>query len=81
MRTVVVQSEQQSSRRRQSRSRWSPARGSAARYGAGDTAVHALQDVSVEVTSGKLTAVMGPSGLGQVDADAHLRRPRQADRG
>ena len=35
------------------------------RYGAGDTAVDALRGVSVEVPSGKLTAVMGPSGSGK----------------
>ena len=48
-------------------------------YGEGDTAVHALRGVSLEIASGKLTAVMGPSGSGQVDAHAHPRRPRQAD--
>jgi putative ABC transport system ATP-binding protein len=35
------------------------------RYGEGDTAVDALRDVSLEVASGKLTAVMGPSGSGK----------------
>jgi putative ABC transport system ATP-binding protein len=35
------------------------------RYGRGDTAVDALRGVSVEVASGKLTAVMGPSGSGK----------------
>ena len=34
-------------------------------YGLGDTAVHALRGVSVEVASGALTAVMGPSGSGK----------------
>jgi putative ABC transport system ATP-binding protein len=34
-------------------------------YGTGDTAVQALQDVSVEIESGRLTAVMGPSGSGK----------------
>jgi putative ABC transport system ATP-binding protein len=34
-------------------------------YGAGDTAVQALQGVSVEIESGRLTAVMGPSGSGK----------------
>jgi len=35
------------------------------RYGEGDTAVDALRGVSLEVTSSKLTAVMGPSGSGK----------------
>ena len=35
------------------------------RYGDGDTAVDALRGVSVDVPSGKLTAVMGPSGSGK----------------
>jgi putative ABC transport system ATP-binding protein len=35
------------------------------RYGEGETAVDALRGVSVEVMSGKLTAVMGPSGSGK----------------
>jgi putative ABC transport system ATP-binding protein len=34
-------------------------------YGEGETAVHALRGVSVEVESGELTAVMGPSGSGK----------------
>jgi len=34
-------------------------------YGTGDTAVQALQDVSVQIESGRLTAVMGPSGSGK----------------
>jgi putative ABC transport system ATP-binding protein len=35
------------------------------RYGEGQTAVDALRGVSLEVTRGKLTAVMGPSGSGK----------------
>ena len=35
------------------------------RYGQGDTAVDALRGVSLEVSQGKLTAVMGPSGSGK----------------
>jgi putative ABC transport system ATP-binding protein len=34
-------------------------------YGEGDTAVRALQGVSVDIEGGKLTAVMGPSGSGK----------------
>jgi putative ABC transport system ATP-binding protein len=34
-------------------------------YGAGETAVHALRGVSVDVVGGELTAVMGPSGSGK----------------
>jgi putative ABC transport system ATP-binding protein len=34
-------------------------------YGANETAVHALRGVSVDVTRGALTAVMGPSGSGK----------------
>jgi putative ABC transport system ATP-binding protein len=35
------------------------------RYGADDTAVDALRGVSVDITQGRLTAVMGPSGSGK----------------
>jgi putative ABC transport system ATP-binding protein len=35
------------------------------RYGEGDTAVNALRGVSVDITEGRLTAVMGPSGSGK----------------
>jgi len=35
------------------------------RYGEGETAVDALRGISVDVPSGKLTAVMGPSGSGK----------------
>src|SRR3954453_15369366 len=49
-----------------------PARTAAARtvhaskhYGAGDTEVRALDDVSVEFEQGKFTAIMGPSGSGK----------------
>ena len=34
-------------------------------YGEGDTTVHALRGVSLELSRGKLTAVMGPSGSGK----------------
>jgi putative ABC transport system ATP-binding protein len=35
------------------------------RFGSGDTEVTALDDVTVEIERGKLTAVMGPSGSGK----------------
>ena len=34
-------------------------------YGEGDTTVHALRGVDIEVAAGKLTAIMGPSGSGK----------------
>jgi putative ABC transport system ATP-binding protein len=34
-------------------------------YGRGDTAVRALDDVTVEIPAGRLTAIMGPSGSGK----------------
>src|SRR4051794_6964065 len=35
------------------------------RYGEGETAVHALREVSLEIETGRLTAVMAPSGSGK----------------
>src|SRR5881227_4096255 len=35
------------------------------RYGEGDTAVHALRDVSLEIAQARLTAIMGPSASGK----------------
>jgi putative ABC transport system ATP-binding protein len=62
MTTVVVENEQEASAK--------PVpvvagAGISRRYGEGDTAVDALRDVSVEIMSGRLTAVMGPSGSGK----------------
>src|SRR4051812_28296196 len=34
-------------------------------YGEGETAVHALRGVDLEIEAGRLTAVMGPSGSGK----------------
>mgnify|MGYP001415155692 CR=1 FL=1 len=34
-------------------------------YGSGDTAVHALDDVTLGIDAGRFTAVMGPSGSGK----------------
>src|SRR5689334_2693279 len=41
------------------------ARDLARHYGAGETAVHALRGVSLEIETSRLTAVMGPSGSGK----------------
>jgi putative ABC transport system ATP-binding protein len=41
------------------------ARGVVRRYGEGDSAVHALRGVSIEIERERLTAVMGPSGSGK----------------
>ena len=34
-------------------------------YGSGDTAVVALDDVTIDIERGKFTAIMGPSGSGK----------------
>src|SRR6266576_6006063 len=34
-------------------------------YGEGDTTVHALRNVSIEIEEARLTAIMGPSGSGK----------------
>ena len=34
-------------------------------YGSGDTTVHALREVSVDMEAGRFTAIMGPSGSGK----------------
>ena len=41
------------------------AEGASKVYGKGDSAVHALRDVSVEFRTGQFTAIMGPSGSGK----------------
>ena len=50
------------------------------RYGEGDYAVDALRGVSVEIEPGQADRRDGAVRLRQVDADAHPRRARQADR-
>src|SRR3954464_5040803 len=41
------------------------ARGLSRVYGEGETAVHALRGVDLDIEAGRLTAVMGPSGSGK----------------
>ena len=41
------------------------ARGLTRVYGKGDAAVHALAGVDIDITEGRLTAIMGPSGSGK----------------
>jgi putative ABC transport system ATP-binding protein len=58
------------------------ARGVVRRYGEGDTAVDALRGVSVDITPGRLTAVMGPSGSGKstlMHILAGLDRPSEGE--
>ncbi len=62
MRTVVIQSEPPE---RGASQAVVTAREVGRRYGDGETAVHALRSVSLEVARGRLTAIMGPSGSGK----------------
>src|SRR5215211_4661102 len=62
MRTVVIQAERPD---RAAADAVVTARGVSRRYGDGETAVHALRDVSLDIERGRLTAVMGPSGSGK----------------
>jgi putative ABC transport system ATP-binding protein len=62
MRTVVIQAERP---RVDVSETVVSAREVSRRYGEGDTAVHALRDVSLDIVRGRLTAVMGPSGSGK----------------
>ena len=51
------------------------------RYGQGETSVVALDQVDVDIERGRFTAIMGPSGLRQVHADALPGRPGLGQRG
>jgi putative ABC transport system ATP-binding protein len=62
MRTVVIQAERPD---RAAADAVVTARSVSRRYGDGETAVHALRDVSLDIERGRLTAVMGPSGSGK----------------
>ena len=48
-------------------------------YGAGETEVRALDNVSLDIESGEFLALMGPSGSGKVDPASYHRRDRPAN--
>ena len=50
-------------------------------FGRGDGQVRALDGVTLSMARGTFTAIMGPSGSGQVDAAADRRRAGSADAG
>jgi ABC-type microcin C transport system duplicated ATPase subunit YejF len=50
-------------------------------YVLGAETVRALRGVDLEIHRNEYVAIMGPSGIGQVDADEPDRLPGHADRG